>query len=658
MKFELIAPFEPTGDQPQAIEKLTSGLKKGFRDQTLLGITGSGKTFTMAHVIAAAQRPTLILSHNKTLAAQLASEFRTFFPKNAVHYFVSYYDYYQPEAYIPRTDTYIEKETELNEEIDRLRHASTQAILSRRDTIIVASVSCIYSLGSPEEYKGMSTTITRGAALPRSKLFRTLTDMQYTRTDIDFKRGTFRVRGDLVEIYPIMAEHQAIRLDFFGDTLEKMTEVDALTGETITSLETVDLYPARHYIMPHEKLTAVLSEIRADMEKEVAALEKEGKILESHRLRQRTTYDLEMIETTGFVSGIENYSRYFDGRVPGQPPYTLIDFFPKDYLLFIDESHMSVPQIGGMSGGDRARKEMLVRYGFRLRSAYDNRPLRFDEFDQKIHQVIYVSATPGNDEIEKSQQVVEQLIRPTGLLDPTIELKPTEGQIDDLLAQIQARVAKHQRVLVTTLTKRMAEELTEYLREIGIKVQYLHSEITTLDRLEILRDLRLGVYDAVVGINLLREGLDLPEVSLVAILDADKEGFLRSTTSLIQTIGRAARHVDGHVIMYADRVTDSMKTAMEETRRRRAVQEAYNHAHGITPKTIEKAVKDERLAGAKAQEEVEAYDLPELKKMRAEDRRLFINDLTNQMNLAAQNLEFEKAATLRDQINVLKQIGR
>lgn len=657
MNFKLVSPYKPTGDQPQAIEELTSGLKAGMRDQTLLGVTGSGKTFSMANVVANLNRPTLVISHNKTLAAQLASEFREFFPNNAVHYFVSYYDYYQPEAYVPQSDTYIEKETQLNEEIDRLRHASTQALLSRRDVLIVASVSCIYGLGSPETYKSKALTVKRGTPVQRTELLLKLIGMQYHRNDTDFARGSFRVRGDTVEVFPAFSDHNAYQFQFFGDQVEKITEIDSLTGDVLDTFETIDIYPATHYLPAERNFDQVVEEIAADMKTEVAALKKLNKLVEAQRLEQRTKFDLDMLRETGYVNGVENYSRYFDQRKAGEPPYTLLDYFPKDFLMFVDESHMTIPQIGGMYAGDRSRKQVLVDYGFRLKAAMDNRPLNFKEFEQHVNQVVYVSATPSSFELQKSKQVVEQLIRPTGLLDPVIELRPSTGQVRDVVKEIKARIEKRQRVLVTTLTKRMSEELTEFLRDQGIKVQYLHSDVDTLERLEILRDLRLGTYDVLVGINLLREGLDLPEVSLVVILDADKEGFLRSETALVQTIGRAARHLDGRVIMYADRVTRSMKAAMDETTRRRKQQETYNKKHEITPKSIEKKIREDRLSGMKVQVD-EAKQLaaalpPTLETLPVSELEHLIKDLEQHMEMAAQNLEFEKAAVLRDQINEL-----
>ncbi len=652
MKFQLTSTFKPTGDQPRAIAKLSAGLKKGFKEQTLLGVTGSGKTFTMANVIQNLQRPTLIISHNKTLAAQLASEFQDFFPKNAVNYFVSYYDYYQPEAYIPRTDTYIEKETSINEEIDRLRHASTQALLSRRDVIIVASVSCIYGLGSPAEYKRGAVTLQKGKSFSRQALLEQLVRMQFERNQIDLWRGRFRVTGETVDIFPALAEDSYYRLSFFGDKLDSIEEVDAITGKTRSSLPAVDIYPATHYLAPTDNLDKTFKKIREDLDTQVKKFTKENKPLEAERLQQRVNFDLDMIKQTGFCSGIENYSRYFDGRKPGTPPYTLMDFFPKDYLLFIDESHMTVPQIRGMYAGDRARKQTLVDYGFRLPAAYDNRPLNYPEFSKHIHQVVYVSATPDEYEKRRSQQIVEQIIRPTGLIDPTIEIRPTKHQIDDLIDEIRKNTKKGQRVLVTTLTKRMAEDLADYLEELNIKVHYLHSEIDTFERLEILRDLRLGVYDVVVGINLLREGLDLPEVSLIAILDADKEGYLRSTTALMQVMGRAARHLEGRIIMYADTITGSMKRAITETERRRKIQEQYNTKHHITPVSIRKAIKESRLAGKKT----ESAHVVDVKAVPKEELPHILKDLQSQMDIAARNLEFEKAAEIRDEIAALKEV--
>ena len=658
-KFILKSPFSPTGDQPQAIQNLVKGLNKGLTHQTLLGVTGSGKTFTMASVIAQLQRPTLVISHNKTLAAQLASEFRQFFPTNAVHYFVSYYDYYQPEAYIPQSDTYIEKETKINDEIDRLRHASTQAILSRRDTLIVASVSCIYGLGSPQEYSSVRIQLKVGQKLSRQKLLRQLTDLQYPRADLDFRRGTFRVTGEVVEIYPAFALDQFYRLTYDGDVIESIEERAALTLNKITAHKSVDIYPATHYLAPTARFQQAIKEIKHDAQQQVKKFQATNKLIEAQRLQERTNFDLEMIATTGYCNGIENYSRYFDGRKPGTPPFTLIDYFPKDWLLFIDESHMTVPQIRGMYSGDRSRKQTLIDYGFRLPAAYDNRPLKFDEFTARLNQTIYVSATPADYELNLSQNVAEQVVRPTGLLDPNVEVRPRKGQVEHLLQAIKVRTKNKQRVLVTTLTKRMAEELADYLRDEGVKVHYLHSEIDTFERLEILHDLRAGKYDVIVGINLLREGLDLPEVSLVAILDADKEGFLRSTQALIQTMGRAARHSDGHVIMYADKITSSMKLALSETKRRRQKQQAYNQAHNLKPQTIIKKLQADRLAGGKlATDVVPVGKELKINKLPKEEIKFILRDLTNQMNLAAENLEFEKAANLRDRIKEIEVLAK
>ena len=654
-KFILKSPFSPAGDQPEAIQNLVKGLNKGLTHQTLLGVTGSGKTFTMASVIAQLQRPTLVISHNKTLAAQLASEFRQFFPTNAVHYFVSYYDYYQPEAYIPQSDTYIEKETKINDEIDRLRHASTQAILSRRDTLIVASVSCIYGLGSPQEYSSVRIQLKVGQKLSRQKLLRQLTDLQYPRADLDFRRGTFRVTGEVVEIYPAFALDQFYRLTYDGDVIESIEERATLTLNKITAHKSVDIYPATHYLAPTARFQQAIKEIKHDAQQQVKKFQATNKLIEAQRLQERTNFDLEMIATTGYCNGIENYSRYFDGRKPGTPPFTLIDYFPKDWLLFIDESHMTVPQIRGMYSGDRSRKQTLIDYGFRLPAAYDNRPLKFDEFTARLNQTIYVSAAPADYELNLSQNVAEQVVRPTGLLDPNVEVRPSKGQIEHLLQAIKVRTKNKQRVLVTTLTKRMAEELADYLRDEGVKVHYLHSEIDTFERLEILHDLRAGKYDVIVGINLLREGLDLPEVSLVAILDADKEGFLRSTQALIQTMGRAARHSDGHVIMYADKITSSMKLALSETKRRRQKQQAYNQAHNLKPQTIIKKLQADRLAGGKlATDVVPVGKELKINKLPKEEIKFILRDLTNQMNLAAENLEFEKAANLRDRIKEIE----
>lgn len=641
--------FKPTGDQPSAINALVGGLKTGEKNQTLLGVTGSGKTFTMANVAAEVQKPTLVLCHNKTLAAQLYSEFKQFFPDNAVHYFVSYFDYYQPEAYIPRSDTYIEKDSQINEEIDRLRHAATSSLLSRRDVLIVASVSCIYGIGSVEDYGEMAVKIKVGERRVRDKLLRQLTDIQYQRNDIDFHRSTFRVHGDVVDVFPA-GEEVAYRIEFFGDEIEKITQIDPLTGEILKKLQHLSIYPGSHYVTPQEKLKVALGQIRNELEERLKVFQKEGKLLEAQRLQQRTKFDLEMLEETGFVKGIENYSRYLTNRAPGEQPATLLDYYPDDFLMFIDESHMTIPQVRGMYNGDRARKEVLVEHGFRLPSALDNRPLTFTEFERHINQVVYVSATPAEYELSRSPKPIEQVIRPTGLVDPRIDVRPVKHQVDDLIAEIRGTVDKHHRILVTTLTKRMAEDLSEHLQELGMKVAYLHSEIDTLERSDILRDLRLGVYDILVGINLLREGLDLPEVSLVAILDADKEGFLRSDQALIQTIGRAARHVEGRVIMYAEKITGSMKRAIDETDRRRQIQEDYNKKHGITPKGIAKAI-DKGLRKDLPDSEKPKLDL---KKIPKDEYKHLVRDLTRQMDLAAANLQFEKAAELRDIIKEIK----
>ena len=649
-EFRIVSDFKMTGDQPQAVERLVAGLKQGFKKQTLLGVTGSGKTFTMANVIERVQRPTLVICHNKTLAAQLASEFKEFFPQNAVEYFVSYYDYYQPEAYIPATDTYIEKEIDINEEIDKLRHAATRALFERRDVIIVASVSCIYSLGEPAEYRSFVLTVRKGEKYGRNRLLRRLVDMQYERNDIDFTRGKFRLRGDTLEIQPSY-EEVAVRIEFWGDEVERIVEVDPLTGEVLALRDSVDIYPAKHFVTSRDKLLAAVEDIRQELADRLQELRAQGKLIEASRLEARTNYDIEMLLEMGYCHAVENYSRHLQRRPPGSPPWTLLDYFPDDFLVFIDESHMTLPQIRGMFHGDISRKQTLVDYGFRLPSALDNRPLSFEEFEERINQVIYVSATPGDYEYQHSEQIVEQLIRPTGLLEPTIEVKPTKGQVDDLIQQIRIRVDRGERCLVTTLTKRTAEELADYLREMGIRTHYLHSEIDTLERVEILRDLRLGVYDVVVGINLLREGLDLPEVSLVAILDADKEGYLRSKEALIQTMGRAARHIDGHVIMYADTMTTAMMEAIEETYRRRRIQQAYNEEHGITPQGIKKAIRDitERV---KAVAETKApYTATPVSK---EELVRLIRELEAQMRRAAKNLEFEKAALLRDRIIELR----
>jgi excinuclease ABC subunit B len=650
-KFQIVSDFKMTGDQPQAVDELAAGLKKGFKHQTLLGVTGSGKTFTMANVIAKVNRPTLVICHNKTLAAQLCTEFKEFFPDNAVEYFVSYYDYYQPEAYVPRTDTYIEKEADINEEIDKLRHSATRALFERRDVVIVASVSCIYGLGEPEEYRSFVCSLKRGEGYRREKLLRQLVDMQYERNDIDFSRGKFRIRGDTLEIQPAY-EELALRIEFLGDEIERIIQIDPLTGELLNQLESVDIYPAKHFVTSHEKLMTAVESIKQELAERLSELKKEGKLLEAARLEARTNYDIEMLTEAGYCAGVENYSRHLSGRPAGSPPWTLLDYFPDDFLLFIDESHMTLPQIRGMYHGDVSRKQTLVDYGFRLPSALDNRPLNFNEFQQRLNQVVYTSATPAEYEYKHSQQVVEQLVRPTGLLEPTVEVKPTRGQIDDLLHQIKTRVDKGERCLVTTLTKRMAEELADYLLEMGVKTHYLHSEIETLGRVEILRDLRLGVYDVVVGINLLREGLDLPEVSLVAILDADKEGYLRSEGALIQTMGRAARHIDGHAIMYADTITGSMARAIEETKRRRQIQEAYNKEHGITPQGIRKAIRDitERVKVVAETRTPYVAARP----LSREDVARLVKELEGQMKTAARSLEFEKAALIRDRIIELR----
>lgn len=651
-RFVLKSDYSPQGDQPAAIKQLLAGLRAGEKEQTLLGVTGSGKTFTMANLVQGVQKPTLVLSHNKTLAAQLYTEFKNFFPDNAVHYFVSYFDYYQPEAYIARSDTYIEKDSAINEEIDRLRHAATDSLLQRKDVLIVASVSCIYGIGSVEDYNGLSIEVRRGEKRVRDHFLRLLTDIQYTRNDIDFHRSTFRVRGDVVDVFPA-GEELAYRIEFFGDEVDRITKIDPLTGEILANLEEYKIFPGSHYVTPQTKLKVALSNIEQELKDRLALFKKQGKLLEAQRLEQRTRFDIEMLEETGFVKGIENYSRYLTNREEGEQPATLLDYFPDDYLLLVDESHMSMPQVRGMYNGDRARKEVLVEHGFRLPSALDNRPLTFTEFERHVNQAVYVSATPAQYELSRSPAPAQQVIRPTGLLDPPIEVRPIEGQIDDLIAEIRATIDKHERVLVTTLTKRMSEDLTEYLKELNMKVAYLHSDVDTLDRTDILRDLRLGVYDVLVGINLLREGLDLPEVSLVAILDADKEGFLRSSQALIQTVGRAARHVDGHVIMYADRVTDSMKFTIDETTRRRKIQEAYNTEHGITAIGIQRAVEDRMRGEDSLGDEAKRAKL-DLKKIPKDEYKHLVKDLTAQMELASANLQFEQAAELRDLIADIK----
>lgn len=652
-KFHLFSKYQPTGDQPTAIAQLIDGLEKGEREQTLLGVTGSGKTFTMANIIANRNAPTLVLAHNKTLAAQLFSEFKSFFPENEVHYFVSYFDYYQPEAYIASSDTYIEKDSAINEEIDRLRHAATSALLTRRDVIIVASVSCIYGIGSPDDYAEMAITVKRGERRQQDKFIRLLTDIQYSRNDIDFSRGTFRVRGDVVDVCPAGSE-TAYRLEFFGDDVDRITQIDPLTGEILSEPEQITIFPSSHYVTPKDKVARAVINIKKEFDERMNYFESHDKHLEAQRLSQRTKYDIEMLEETGFVKGIENYSRYLTNREPGEQPATLLDYFPDDFLLLVDESHVSLPQVRGMYNGDRARKEVLVEYGFRLPSALDNRPLRFDEFERHVNQTIYVSATPGEYELTHSPEPAQQVIRPTGLLDPPIDIRPVDTQVDDLIAEIRDRITKHQRVLATTLTKRMAEDLSSHLLELGIKTAYIHSEVDTLERGDILRDLRMGVYDVLVGINLLREGLDLPEVSLVAILDADKEGFLRSESALIQTIGRAARHVDGQVIMYADRITGSMQRAIDETNRRRDIQHAYNVAHNITPRGVDKAI-DEGLRAIIPQKEDAKHEKLNLKKIPKDEYAGLVRDLSAQMKLASANLEFERAAELRDTIKEIKE---
>ena len=646
--FELVSPFEPMGDQPQAIEELTQGLKKGYMEQTLLGATGSGKTFTMAKVIEKVNRPTLVLAHNKTLAAQLCSEFKEFFPKNAVEYFVSYYDYYQPEAYIPTTDTYIEKDSAINDEIDKLRHSATSALSERKDVIIVASVSCIYSLGDPIDYRSMVISLRTGMEKNRDDLIKKLIEIQYERNDISFTRNKFRVKGDVVEIFPVYSNENAFRIEFFGDEIDRISEINALTGQVKNVLSHVAIYPASHYVVSPEKMEKAITQIYSEMEEQVKVFQSEGKLIEAQRIKQRTEYDIEMLRETGFCKGIENYSAIMSGRKPGEPPFTLLDYFPDDFILFVDESHVTLPQVRGMYGGDRSRKDSLINFGFRLPSAYDNRPLTFDEFYNKIGQKIFVSATPGEFERQKSVQIAEQVIRPTGLLDPEISVRPTDGQIDDLISEINLRIENGERVLVTTLTKKMAEDLTDYIENLGIRVRYMHYDVDTIERMKIIRDLRLGEFDVLVGINLLREGLDIPEVSLVAILDADKEGFLRSETSLIQTIGRAARNANGKVIMYGDVVTNSMERAIKETMRRREKQEKYNKEHGIVPKTIKKDVRDILEISSSKNEKSH-------KRMSRAEKEQMIKQLTAEMKAAAKILEFEHAAYLRDRINKLRE---
>lgn len=650
-QFVLRAPFQAQGDQPQAIAGLAEGVQQGLKDQVLLGVTGSGKTFTMASVIERVQKPTLIIAHNKTLAAQLCAEFREFFPESAVEYFVSYYDYYQPEAYIASSDTYIEKDASINDEIERLRHSATAALRERRDVIVVSSVSCIYSMGDPSEYEGMMVSLRPGMQMDRDMLIRKLIDIQFSRNDFEFERGTFRVRGDTVEIIPASQADKALRVEFFGDEIERISQVETASGHSITALKHIAVFPASHYATSREHIDAAIGQIEQDLDNRVKELQREDHLLEAQRLLQRTQYDIEMLREIGFCNGIENYSRYFDGRIPGQAPYTLLDYFPKDFLLFIDESHATVPQVRAMYNGDRARKENLVEYGFRLPSAMDNRPLKFDEFEQRVHQTVYVSATPGPYELDRTQNTVEQIIRPTGLIDPEIILRPATGQVDDLVGEIGRVIAKGYRVLVTTLTKKMAESLTDYLKELDIQVRYLHSDIKTLERTQLLRGLRLGDYDVLVGINLLREGLDLPEVALVAILDADKEGFLRSETSLVQTVGRAARNAEGRVIMYADQMTDSMERAITETNRRRALQVAYNNANGITPETVQKTIHALLQITQSAEAQADA-DMTE------EERLLLIKSLEDGMLTAAQDLDFERAANLRDRLFELRGEGK
>ncbi|WP_429844204.1 excinuclease ABC subunit UvrB [Brevibacillus sp. FIR094] len=653
-RFELVSEFQPSGDQPTAIAELVAGLQAGKRHQTLLGATGTGKTYTAAQVIAQVNRPTLVMAHNKTLAAQLCAEFKEFFPNNAVEYFVSYYDYYQPEAYIPQSDTFIEKDSSINDEIDKLRHSATSALFERRDVIIVASVSCIYGLGSPEEYRELLLSLRVGMETGRDEILHRLVDIQYTRNDINFTRGTFRVRGDVVEIFPASESEQAIRVEFFGDEIERITSIDILTGEILGQRDHVAIFPKSHYVTREEKMKLAVQSIEAELEERLKEFRDAGKLLEAQRLEQRTRYDIEMMMEMGFCSGIENYSRHLTGLSAGHAPYTLLDYFPEDFIVMMDESHMTLPQVRGMYNGDRARKDVLVEHGFRLPSARDNRPLKFEEFEGKLKQAIYISATPGLYELEHSPEMVQQVIRPTGLIDPTVTVRPIKGQIDDLIGEIQSTIAKNERVLITTLTKKMSEDLTDYLKEIGIKVRYLHSDIKTIERMQILRSLRLGEFDVLVGINLLREGLDLPEVSLVAILDADKEGFLRNERSLIQTIGRAARNSEGRVIMYADKMTDSMTSAIRETERRRSIQMAYNEEHGITPQTVKKSVREVIEATKVAEEKADYLPHADFKKMPKKDRVAVIERMEEEMKEAARNLMFERAAELRDLILELK----
>ena len=648
ISFELVSKYSPQGDQPQAIAKLAQGIYQNKKFQTLLGATGTGKTFTISNVIQKVNKPTLILAHNKTLAGQLYSEFKEFFPNNAVEYFVSYYDYFQPEAYIPHTDTYIEKDSKINDEIDKLRHSATTALFERTDVIVVASVSCIYGLGSPEEYKKLVVSLRTGMEIERNNLLRKLVDIQYTRNDIEFQRGTFRVRGDVIEIFPASRDEHCIRIEFFGDEIERIREIDALTGEVLGERMHVAIFPASHFVTGEDKMKIAIQNIAAELEERLSDLKKNNRLLEAQRLEQRTRYDLEMLSEMGFCSGVENYSRHLTLREAGSTPYTLLDYFPDDFLLVVDESHVTLPQVRGMYNGDRARKQMLVDYGFRLPSALDNRPLTFEEFEKRIHQIVFVSATPGPYEIEHTPKFVEQIIRPTGLLDPIIDVRPTKGQIDDLIDEIHQRSKRNERVLITTLTKKMSEDLTDYLKEIGIKVQYLHSEVKTLERIEIIRELRLGKYDVLIGINLLREGLDIPEVSLVAILDADKEGFLRSERSLIQTIGRAARNANGMVIMYADHITHSMQIAIDETKRRRAIQEAYNEKHGITPQTIVKEIREAIRATKESEENTKNETAARAKKLTKKEKEKMLIQLEKDMKEAAKALDFERAAELRD----------
>ena len=652
-RFKLHSEYQPTGDQPHAIEELVKGFKEGNQFETLLGVTGSGKTFTMANVIAALNKPTLIIAHNKTLAAQLYGEMKEFFPENAVEYFVSYYDYYQPEAYVPSTDTYIEKDSAINDEIDKLRHSATAALSERKDVIIVASVSCIYGLGSPVDYENMVVSLRPGMEKDRDEIIHKLVDNQYTRNDMDFKRGSFRVRGDVLEVFPAASTDRAVRIEFFGDEIDRLTEIDVLTGEKKAELSHIAIFPASHYVVPREKMIEAPANIRQELEERVAYFKSEDKLLEAQRIKERTSFDVEMMLETGFCSGIENYSRHLAGLAPGTPPYTLLDYFPDDFLIIVDESHITIPQIRGMYAGDRSRKTTLVNYGFRLPSALDNRPLNFEEFEGKIDRMLFVSATPNEYEAEHELLRTEQIIRPTGLLDPEITVKPVEGQIDDLIGEVNKETAKHNKVLITTLTKRMAEDLTNYMKEAGIRVRYLHSDIDTLERAEIIRDMRLDVFDVLVGINLLREGLDIPEITLVAILDADKEGFLRSETSLIQTIGRAARNADGRVIMYADVMTDSMRRAIDETERRREIQKKYNEEHGITPTTIKKAVRD-LIAISKAATESKADMEKDMESMSRKELEKLLKELNKRMHKAAAELDFEQAAELRDRIIEIK----